>query len=172
MLNSCSKCSVSLDEDAVFCPSCATPVNPECPNCQKHITNEAKFCKYCAYDLTKTKSSNPPNSLSSLPKENSPQLKQNPLQNVSDEQLDKLASLGLKISGVSMVLSAVLFLWGRSYVNNFSNTLQAGAYQLVGQTDSTYAFAQNATIWGVVIFFIGIIIMCICGMWLWVKKMM
>jgi Double zinc ribbon len=52
MPDTCTKCSASLDEDAIFCPSCAAPVNPQCPSCGKSVSADAKFCKYCACDLT------------------------------------------------------------------------------------------------------------------------
>jgi hypothetical protein len=54
MPDTCPKCSTALDEDALFCPSCAASVNPKCPNCQKSVTADAKFCKYCAFDLSQT----------------------------------------------------------------------------------------------------------------------
>jgi Double zinc ribbon len=56
MPDTCPKCSTALDEDAIFCPSCATPVTPRCPSCQKYVTANAKFCKYCAFDLSQTSS--------------------------------------------------------------------------------------------------------------------
>jgi len=52
MPDNCPKCSASLDADAIFCPLCAAPVNPQCPNCGKSVSADAKFCKYCAFDLT------------------------------------------------------------------------------------------------------------------------
>src|SRR5262245_27783623 len=54
MPDTCPKCSSALDEDAIFCSSCAAPVNPKCPSCQKSVTADAKFCKYCAFDLSQT----------------------------------------------------------------------------------------------------------------------
>ena len=54
MPDTCPQCSTALDADAIFCPSCAAPVNPKCPSCQKSVTAEAKFCKYCAFDLSQT----------------------------------------------------------------------------------------------------------------------
>lgn len=55
MPDTCPKCSSALDEDAIFCPSCAAPVNPKCPSCQKFVTADARFCKYCAFDLSQTR---------------------------------------------------------------------------------------------------------------------
>jgi hypothetical protein len=52
MPDTCSKCSSSLDADALFCSSCAAPVNLPCPSCGKSIRANAKFCKYCAFRLT------------------------------------------------------------------------------------------------------------------------
>lgn len=52
----CSKCSGTLDADAKFCPSCATPVlldTPlKCPQCGKSIVAGSRFCKFCAFNLT------------------------------------------------------------------------------------------------------------------------
>jgi double zinc ribbon protein len=52
----CSKCSGTLDADAKFCPSCATPVllyTPlNCPQCGKAVVIGNRFCKFCAFDLT------------------------------------------------------------------------------------------------------------------------
>lgn len=55
MVKTCSKCSSILDNDAVFCASCATPILQaiHCPKCDKIINADAKFCKYCAFDLSK-----------------------------------------------------------------------------------------------------------------------
>lgn len=52
MPETCSHCKTHLDDDAVFCPECAAPVNPSCPKCEKPIVSNAKFCKYCAFDLS------------------------------------------------------------------------------------------------------------------------
>jgi hypothetical protein len=53
MVKICSNCSSTLDNDAVFCASCRTPIvkTIHCPKCDKTINADAKFCKYCAFDL-------------------------------------------------------------------------------------------------------------------------
>ena len=56
MPDTCTKCSTALDADAIFCPSCAAPINPRCPSCQKSVTADAKYCKYCAFDLSQMSS--------------------------------------------------------------------------------------------------------------------
>ena len=50
--NICAKCSEALDDDARFCPSCASPVSQKCPSCEQPVVTGAKFCKYCAFDLS------------------------------------------------------------------------------------------------------------------------
>lgn len=48
----CSSCSVTLDDDAQFCPVCgATTEIAYCPNCRGVVERTAKFCKYCAFQI-------------------------------------------------------------------------------------------------------------------------
>ena len=53
MTNICSNCSTVLDDNALFCTTCATPLNQlyNCPSCNKPNGLSARFCKFCAFDL-------------------------------------------------------------------------------------------------------------------------
>jgi len=54
MEKNCSKCSAFLDQDAVFCTSCGTPISQTitCSNCKRTNKVDARYCKYCASSLS------------------------------------------------------------------------------------------------------------------------
>jgi double zinc ribbon protein len=58
MSKTCSRCSATLDADAMFCPSCSAPTisetNLTCPKCGRQISAEMRFCKYCSADLAQS----------------------------------------------------------------------------------------------------------------------
>lgn len=71
MQKTCSNCSVTLDDDALFCPSCSTAVSGSatvaCPKCGKAITTGPKFCKYCAASLVESNRTVPTARVSAAP---------------------------------------------------------------------------------------------------------
>jgi len=239
MIDTCPKCSASLDEDANFCPSCSAPVNPQCPKCEKPVGLDAKFCKYCAFDLTQKVADDEKQSIepASQPVKSKPEytgvdaLLSEKYSAMSDFQLltmlkgdlsaqtPKSLSIALaelearpkidwremniaktriteaiagtnkpkgfgapfpashykvsedaqgekadklvKSGGITAGISALAFFWGVSYTNNTANQLRAGFGSLVGQTDSTYAFAKLCVILGLIGVIVGIVLLIV-----------
>ncbi|HVQ38250.1 MAG TPA: zinc ribbon domain-containing protein [Pyrinomonadaceae bacterium] len=149
--SSCAKCSTPLDEDAKFCPSCATPVllhfAPHCPNCFKPVDAGAKFCKNCAADLT-PKREYDASAVSALHRS---------VQELQRGKANRLAIWG----GITAGVSALAFLWGYTYSSNWSNMAHAGLSSLVGQTDSTYILAQWCITLGAIGFLVGLILLIV-----------
>jgi len=126
----CAACRERLDADALFCPSCRTPVlaggMTACPKCKKSINPNSTFCKYCGADLKRSK-----------PKKNAGHI--------------------LIVAGsIIAIVSAVGYLWAVSYAGNFANYTSSGFSNLVGRRDWTYDLVVN---FGPFTFLAGIILL-------------
>lgn len=67
----------------------------------------------------------------------------------------------VKAGGITAGISALLFLWGYSYTNSFTNAARAGLMNLAGQIDPTYAFAQLCVTFGAISFIIGVVLLIV-----------
>lgn len=62
------------------------------------------------------------------------------------------------IGAITAIVSAIAFVWGNSYVSDYSNVARAGIGNLMGQTDSTYMLAQWCVTLGVIGFLVGLVL--------------
>jgi ATPase subunit of ABC transporter with duplicated ATPase domains len=48
----CQTCGNETHEQGLFCLSCGTRVNKECPRCAEIVKLRAKVCRFCGYEFT------------------------------------------------------------------------------------------------------------------------
>lgn len=48
----CQTCGNETPDQGLFCLSCGTRVNKECPRCAEIIKLKAKVCRFCGYEFT------------------------------------------------------------------------------------------------------------------------